>query len=79
MDELARIIDVLDKLSTLGFLGLAVWAFLTERIVPKGRLDDQKTQTKEAIDGWKELTKSVDRLGDIWEARNEAEERRARR
>ena len=76
MDDISTLLNVLDKLSTLGFLAIAVWAFLTEKIVPKGRLDDQKAQTREAIDGWQDLRKSVDRLADAWEARNEAEERR---
>lgn len=78
MEDFTGIIEVLDTLSTLGFLGLAIWAFINEKIVPKGRLDDQKALTKEALEGWKELRQSIDRLADVWEARNEAEERRAR-
>lgn len=72
---LPEVLDVLDTLSTVSLLGLVIWAFLTERIIPKGRLTDQKELTKEAIAGWRESTKAVDRMADAWEARNEAEER----
>lgn len=69
---------ILQALSGLGALGAAaiiIWGFLTERIVPKGRLDDQKLLTKEAIEGWKASVSANERLADAWEARNAAETR----
>lgn len=74
-NQLPPLLDILDAITTIGLLGLIVWGFLNERIVPKGRLDDQKELTKEAIAGWRESTKAVDRMADAWDARNEAEER----
>ena len=74
---LSAILQAIRDLGALGVLGLGIWAFLTERIVPKGRLDDQKTLTKEAIDGWKGSIAANERLADAWEARNAAESRLA--
>lgn len=76
---LPQVFDLIDTITTVGLLILIVWGFLTERVVPKGRLDDQKEITKEAIAGWRESTKAVDRMADAWDARNEAEERASNR
>lgn len=77
--SLPDLFDLIDTITTVGLLILIVWGFLTERVVPKGRLDDQKETTKEAIAGWRESTKAVDRMADAWDARNEAEERASHR
>lgn len=71
---------ILQALSTFGALGAAaliIWGFLTERIVPKGRLDDQKALTQQAVEGWKLSISANERLADAWEARNAAESRLA--
>lgn len=70
---LEAILQALSGLGALGAAGLIIWGFLTEKIVPKGRLDDQKAATKEAIDGWAAAVAANERLADAWEARNAAE------
>lgn len=70
--------ELISTISTGGALAFAIWMiwlFLTDKIVTKSRLDDQKTLTKEALDGWRAATDANDRLADAWEARNAAEVR----
>lgn len=68
----------------LGPLGLTagllilVWLFVTEKVVPKGRLDDQKEATKEALQIAHEANESLDRMANAVEARNKLEAERAR-
>lgn len=70
--------SLFDLVTTGGALFILVWMvqlLLTEKVVPKGRLDDQKTLTKEALDGWRAANTANERLADAWEARNSAETR----
>lgn len=62
---------------TAGLLFL-VWLFVTERVVPKGRLDDQKEQTKDALDIARQANESLDRMASAVEARNQLDTERAR-
>lgn len=54
---------------TFGLLVL-VWFLVTEKVVPKGRLDDQKVATKDALDIARQANDSLDRMADAVEARN---------
>lgn len=72
--------QILQFVSTGGALGFAIWMIsllLSEKIVPKGRLDDQKELTKDALEGWRASDAANERLADAWEARNAAESRLA--
>jgi hypothetical protein len=68
----------------LGPLGLTVgllffvYMLVSERVVPKGRLDDQKAATKDALDIAREANSSLDRMADAVEARNNLDAERAR-
>lgn len=68
----------------LGPLGLTagllilVWLFVSEKVVPKGRLDDQKEATKEALLIAHEANESLDRMADAVEARNNLDAERVR-
>jgi hypothetical protein len=71
---------IFQTISTGGAVAVLVWlvySLITERLVPKGRLDDQKAATKDALDGWKQANSANERLADAWEARNAAESRLA--
>ena len=72
--------SVFQTISTGGAVAVLVWLtwlLINEKLVPKGRLDDQKTLTKEALDGWKQANSANERLADAWEARNAAESKLA--
>jgi hypothetical protein len=81
--DLQQIIDAVSTLGTLGFALLAVYALLSERVVPKGRLDEKNEQIaehraekKEALDLAREAIANNQRLADAVEARNRLEEAR---
>jgi hypothetical protein len=76
-------IDAVSTLGTLGFALLAVYAFLTERIVPRGRLEEkerqceaQRVEKKEALDLARAAIVSNEHLADAVEARNRLDEAR---
>lgn len=72
--------EIVQIISTGGALAFAIWLItilIQEKLVPKGRLDDQKALTREALDGWSAATDANERLADAWEARNAAEARLA--
>ncbi len=72
--------SIFQAISTGGALAMAIWLIyllMTEKLIPKGRLDDQKAQTKEALDGWRQANSANERLADAWEARNAAESKLA--
>jgi hypothetical protein len=73
---LKEIIDAVSALGTLGFAILAVYAFLKEIIVPRGRLDDQKAATAEALGLARSAIADNERLAAAVEARNRLEEAR---
>lgn len=80
---LKEILDAVSTLGTLGFALLSVYAFLTERVVPRGRLDEkerqceeQRTEKKEAMALAREAILSNERLSDAVEARNRLDEAR---
>ena len=72
LDELFQL---LSGGGALAFAVLVIWLFITERIVPKGRLDDQKAMTKEAMDVARSSVAANERLADAFEAKNAAEAR----
>jgi hypothetical protein len=78
---LAAILDALAKLGALGAAGITIWALVTERIVPKGRVDELRAVSKErlaeeraarmeAIEVAKGLATQVDRMATAAEAQN---------
>ena len=73
-----EILDVLSGAGVLGFAVLAIYAFLTERIVPLSRLEEQRREKKEALDLARTSIASMDRLSAAVEARNELEAERMR-
>lgn len=74
--SLKDLVDTVSTLGTLGFSLLAVYAFLSERIVPRSRLDEQRADKKEAMDLAREAIASNERMADAVEARNRLEEAR---
>lgn len=71
--SLKELIDAVSTLGTLGFALLAVYAFLTERIVPRSRLDEQRADKKEAFQMAKDAIEANERLADAVEERNRLE------
>lgn len=65
--SLKEIIDAASTLGALGFALLALYAFLTERIVPRSRLDEQRADKREANQLAKEAIASNERLADATE------------
>ncbi len=74
--SLKEILDAVSALGTLGFALLAVYAFLTERIVPKSRLDEQRADKQEAIELARHAVQQAERLADAVEMRNRLEAER---
>jgi len=68
---LKEIIDAVSTLGTLGFALVAVYAFLTERVVPRGRLEEKKADQQEAMELARSAIASMNRLADAVEARNQ--------
>ena len=75
-----EIADAVSTLGTLGFALLAVYAFLSERVVPRGRLEDaqklietERADKKEAYALARESIAASDRLADAVEERNRLE------
>jgi hypothetical protein len=68
-----EIVDAVAALGTLGFALLAVYAFLSEKVVPRGRLDDMKADKAEAMQLTKDAIASTERLADAVETRNQLE------
>ncbi len=66
--SLKEIIDAVSTLGTLGFALLAVYAFLTEKVVPRSRLDEQRADKKEAMDLARAAIAANERLADAAEA-----------
>jgi hypothetical protein len=62
---------------TVGLL-ILVWFLVTEKVVPKGRLDDQKAATKDALDIARAANDSLDRMADAVEARNQLDAERVK-
>lgn len=60
----------------LGPLGLTVfvlfliWLFVTERVIPRGRLEDQKIATSAALDVVRGANLALEKMADALEARN---------
>lgn len=78
-----QIVETVSAIGTLGLALLGLYAFLTERIVPKGRLDEanartaeHKAEKKEAFDLARESIAAQERLAAAVEARNELERER---
>jgi hypothetical protein len=77
--SLKDIVDAVSTLGTLGFALLAVYAFLTERIVPRGRLDEKKADMKEAMDLARASVAAQEHLAAAVEARTRLEDEVRRR
>lgn len=71
--SLKELLDAASTLGTLGFALLSVYAFLTERVVPAGRLADKEAARKEAMDIARAAVAANERLADALEARNRLE------
>ena len=74
--SLKEIIDAISTLGTLGFALLAVYAFLTERVVPRSRLEEQRDDKKEAIELAKSAIAANERLADAVEEGNRLDKAR---
>ena len=74
--DFQQIIDAVSTLGTLGFALLVIYGFLTERVVPRSRLDEQREDKKEAIELARKSIEAGERLADAVEARNRLEEAR---
>lgn len=68
--DFKEIVDAVSTLGTLGFALLAVYGFLTEKIVPRSRLDEVQGDKKEAIELARAAIASNERLADALEAAN---------
>lgn len=78
MDQNAVLTLLLGPLGlTVGLL-ILVWFLVTEKVVPKGRLDDQKNATKDALDIARAANDSLDRMADAVEARNQLDAERVK-
>jgi len=69
-------IEAISTLGTLGFALVAVFAFLTERVVPKARLDEKERDRQEAMALARAAIASNERLADALEADERARRRR---
>ena len=74
--DFQQIIDAVSTLGTLGFALLVIYGFLTERVVPRSRLDEQRADKKEAIDLAKASIAAQERLADAVEAGNQLDRAR---
>jgi hypothetical protein len=74
--DFKQLVDAVSTLGTLGFALLAVYAFLTERIVPRSRLDEQRADKKEAMDLARASVAQQERLATAVEERNRLESAR---
>jgi hypothetical protein len=73
---LKEIFEAVSALGTLGFALLAVYAFLTERIVPRSRLDEQRADKQEAIELARSSIAAQERLAAAVEAGNQLDRAR---
>ena len=71
--SLKELVDTVSALGVLGFALLAIYAFLTEKVVPRSRLDEQREDKKEAITLARESVAAQERLADAVEERNRLE------
>ena len=76
--SLDQILNAVASLGTLGFALIALYAFLTEKVVPKSRLDEQRADKQDAMELARESIRQQERLADAVEARNRLEEARER-
>ena len=78
MPPINDLLQLINAGGTVALLILVVYGFLTERIVPRGRLEDQRAQTREAMDLARAANAAISRLSDAVEARNQLEAERLR-
>ncbi len=74
--SLTDILDAVSTLGTLGFALLSLYAFVTERVIPRGRLDEQRADKKEAMEHARQAIDANKRLADAVEASNRLDEAR---
>lgn len=75
LDSLAQLIR---EGGAIAVLIVMVYLVLREHLVPKGRLDDQKSLTKEAMDGWKAQTAATTQVAEAITQANKIDEERLR-
>lgn len=71
-------LELIQAGGTLAFALLALGALITERVVPRARLDEMRADKKEALELARSAIASTERLADAVEARNAAEGRARR-
>lgn len=69
-------LELIQAGGTLAFALLALGALITERVVPRGRLDEMRTDKREAMDIARQSIAAQERLADAVEARNQLERER---
>lgn len=74
--SLKELIDAVSTLGTLGFALVAVYAFLTEKVVPRRRLDEMRIDKDKALAVADKAIDGLERLADLEEAREKARRRR---
>lgn len=67
--DLASLASILAELGALGVSALVVIALMTERLVPKGRLDDMRTERDAAAKRADELARGLEQLADVFRQR----------
>lgn len=70
MPELGPLLQIVQQAGAVAVLVLLVVLLVREIVVPKGRLDDQKALTRDALDGWKGQTDATNRMAAALEERN---------
>jgi hypothetical protein len=70
LPELGPLIELLSQAGPTAVLIFMVWLLVSERLVPKGRLDDEKSARREATDGWREQAGATNRTAAALEERN---------
>ena len=65
---IAAALDILSDLGVVGLMAFVLWGFLTERIVPKGRIEELRKELEEAKHKHEEtlerMVAELQRLGD---------------
>ena len=69
-------LELIQAGGTLAFALLALGALITERVVPRGRLDEMRADKREAMDIARQSIAAQERLADAVEARNQLERER---
>ena len=74
--DFQQVVEAVSTLGTLGFALIALYAFITERVVPRSRLDEQREDKKEAMRMAQEAIAAAERVAEAVEAKNRLDEAR---